>query len=328
MTDLIRRVLVATLLGVLLYSGFVIYSGYRDIQETLLEFRWLTFGFALMLSSTNYFLRFLKWEYYLDRLQVKGVRKSDSLAIFLSGFVLTISPGKVGEVFKSAVLKRTHGVASSRTAPIVVAERLTDVLAIVILITLGSLSFDGGFLWAGIGAGLVTIVLVLILWERPSLWFIAQLRARQRVARLAPKLEQAFASLRILANPAALPIPTARSVVGWGCEAYAFYLLLGGLGAECTLGLATFFYATSTLAGAVIPVPGGLGVTEAMIRGQLVGLGGTTTAVATAAMILVRFATLWWAVLVGFMALGWVQVRFPSLFKEPLEGASEPAKAR
>jgi glycosyltransferase 2 family protein len=30
-------------------------------------------------------------------------------------------------------------------------------------------------------------------------------------------------------------------------------------------------------------------------------------------MLLIRFATLWWAVLVGFVALGFLKLRFPGL---------------
>jgi uncharacterized membrane protein YbhN (UPF0104 family) len=73
--------------------------------------------------------------------------------------------------------------------------------------------------------------------------------------------------------------------------------------------LSVFFYETASLAGALIPVPGGLGIVEGMLREQLVVLGGVPTAVATSSMILVRFATLWWAVLVGFMALGLLRRR-------------------
>jgi uncharacterized membrane protein YbhN (UPF0104 family) len=73
-----------------------------------------------------------------------------------------------------------------------------------------------------------------------------------------------------------------------------------------------FFYATATLAGALVPVPGGLGVTEAIIHRQLVSIAGAPEPVAAASMILIRLATLWWAVLVGCCALGWLRVRFPT----------------
>jgi uncharacterized membrane protein YbhN (UPF0104 family) len=75
--------------------------------------------------------------------------------------------------------------------------------------------------------------------------------------------------------------------------------------------VAVFFYSTATLAGALIPVPGGLGVAEGMIQEQLVRLGNVGQGDATASMILVRFATLWWAVAVGFGALAVLRMRFP-----------------
>jgi uncharacterized protein (TIRG00374 family) len=105
--------------------------------------------------------------------------------------------------------------------------------------------------------------------------------------------------------------PALLSLAGWGAEGLALYVLLVGFGAKCSLALAVFFYATATLAGALIPVPGGLGVTEGMLQQQLVHLGGVATGSATASMILCRVATLWWAVLVGFCALAVLRSRYP-----------------
>jgi len=48
-----------------------------------------------------------------------------------------------------------------------------------------------------------------------------------------------------------------------------------------------------------------------MIKGQLVQVAQVASGPATAAMMLVRFATLWWAVVVGFGALFVLRLRFP-----------------
>jgi glycosyltransferase 2 family protein len=313
----LRHFVVLLLIGVALYGLFVLYAGYREIELSLSSFRWTSFGVALLLATLNYALRFLKWEYYLGRLEVRGVAKYDSLLIFLSGFVLTITPGKVGEVFKSAVLAQTHGVPAARTAPIVVAERLTDVIGVVLLIAIGSSGFEGGLPWAGAGAAGVLFGMLLILWPTPMLAFIHWLeRRRGRLGALAPKLLVAYESLQIIATPAALIWPTILSVLAWGAEGVALYVLLLGFGSDVPLPLAVFFYTTATLAGAIIPVPGGLGVTETMIQEQLVRLGAVSQGAATASMILVRFATLWWAVAVGFIALGTLRSRFPALLQE------------
>jgi glycosyltransferase 2 family protein len=309
-----RRLIWALLIGVALYGAFVLYAGYREIDASLHAFRWAAFAAALGLATLNYLLRFLKWEYYLARLGIRGVDKVDSLLIFLSGFVLTVTPGKVGEVFKSAVLAQTHGVPAARTAPIIVAERLTDVIGVVVLIAIGSAGFSGGLPWAAAGTVAVLIGLVLILWDAPLVTLIAWLEQRPgKLAALAPKLTEAHASLKIIASPAALLWPTLLSIVAWGAEGVALYVVLLGFSAQVGLMLSVFFYTTATLAGAIIPVPGGLGVTEAMIQEQLVHLGGVEQAAATSSMILVRFATLWWAVAVGFAALFWLRLRYPVL---------------
>jgi len=310
------RILVALLLAVIVYGGFVFYTGYEELRHALGEFRWAAFAGALCLSTFNYGLRFLKWEFYLSRLRVRGVPKWESLLIFLSGFVLTITPGKVGEVFKSAVLQETHGVSLARTAPIVIAERLTDVIAIVFLVVVGSLGFNGGMFWAFLGAAAVAAVFLLILWPAPVQALIAFLRTRTgSLGSIGPKIETAYTSLRILAGPSALIVPTLLSIVGWGAEGVALWLLLDGFGEAPALSLALFFYATATLAGALIPVPGGLGVTEAMFQSQLVELGGVPHGPATASMLMIRFATLWWAVIVGFIAIALLRLRYPSLLR-------------
>jgi uncharacterized protein (TIRG00374 family) len=316
----LRRLMLAMLAAVVLYGLFVAYTGWHKIANSVTSFSWGAFAAALALASLNYGLRFAKWEYYLARLGVRGIKKSDSLLVFLSGFVLTVTPGKVGEVFKSAVLAETHGVPAARTAPIVVAERLTDVIGVIALIVAGSAGFEGGLPWAATGTALVAIGMLLILWTPPILWLIARVEHGPARARsLAPKLREAFSSLRVLASPFALLWPTLLSVIGWGCEGFALDLILRGFGASVATALAIFFYATATLAGAIIPVPGGLGVVEAMIQEQLVHLGGVDAGDATASMILIRFATLWWAVLVGFAALAILKTRFPRLLSDNVE---------
>lgn len=307
----LRRLLGVSLLGILLYGGVVAFSGYRQIHAILSAFRWSAFVLALALASSNYVLRFAKWQYYLQRLGIVHVPRAHSALVFLSGFVLTITPGKLGEVFKSAVLFRTHGVPIDRTAPIVLAERLTDVMAIVVLVVLGSLGFRGGTYWAAFGAGAVALVLLFVLWEPPARCLVRVMAGRPRLARFAPSFSRAYDSLRIVASPSALGWPVLLSTLGWGLEGLALHVLLQGFDQNPVWAFSLFFYATSTLAGALIPVPGGLGVTEAMIHEQLVHVGGAPEPVATACMILIRLATLWWAVLVGFAALGLLRVMFP-----------------
>ncbi|HEY6081567.1 MAG TPA: lysylphosphatidylglycerol synthase transmembrane domain-containing protein [Polyangiaceae bacterium] len=327
LTGLVRRVLLVTLLGVVLYGLFVVYTGLQEMGSTLARFHVSALFAALGLACFNYGLRFAKWQYYLKRLGIAGIPLWDSLLVFLTGFVLTITPGKVGEVFKSAVLFKTHGVPVARTAPIVIADRLTDVIGIVTLIVIGGATFPGGLPWALAGAVAVAAGLVLISWQAPALWLCAHLEQRRgKLGAIVPKLREALISLRIVASPGALLVPSLLSVVGWGAEGLALYTLLCGFEQHVPLLLAVLFYATATLAGALVPIPGGLGLVEGMLRQALLHLGGVEQGAATASMILVRLATLWWAVLVGFIALFLLRLRFPAALSGDVAANAQGAR--
>ncbi len=315
----IRRVMMAMLLGVVVYGGFAVYSGLGKLGGELARFEWWAFGAACTLAFGSYITRWFKWEFYLARLGIRGVPKTDSLYVYLSGFVLTVTPGKVGEVFKSLLLQETHGVPVARTAPIVIAERLTDVIGVVVLVALGSAGLSGGLFWAGLGATAVVVLLAIVSSRRLSHAIIAMIeKLPGAFQRIGPKLHEAYDSLSTLLKPSNLLFPAVLSIFAWSLECVSLWVVLRGFGQTTPLGLATFFYATSTLAGALVPVPGGLGVTETSLQGQMHELGHVPPAVSTGAMILVRFATLWFAVIIGFCALSLLRRRHPYL----LGGAS------
>ncbi len=314
MNRLARRVLSVMLLGVCLYGALVVYRDTSAISAVLARYAWSTFALACALAFGNYMLRFLKWEYYLARLDIRGIPKLDSLLVFLSGFVLTITPGKVGEVFKSVILFQLKKIPIERTAPIVIAERVTDLIGIIAIITIGSSSFQGGLIWAGFGAATVAALLVFIAFPRVSTPFLKLLPRLPGPLgrfgeRLGPKIDEALHGLRAIVAPAQLVWPTLLSIVAWSLEGIGLWVILRGFGEISSIARTMFFYSTATLAGALVPVPGGLGVTEKLLEEQMARLGGIPAATATASMILVRFATLWFAVAVGFAALGLLRAR-------------------
>lgn len=302
---LVRRVVLVAAAAVVLYGAFIAFRGAQTMQDRLADFRWSALALALALSLGNYGLRFLKWEYYLKALDVRGVALRDSLLIFLSGFVLTVTPAKLGEAFKSLLLEEYYEVSISRSAPIVIAERLTDLIGVIALVAIGSTALPFGIVWAAAGGALAVGVLVLVRSRWVADWFLRPAAASDRTlgARIRSRLAEAWVSLRVVTGPGRLMVPTLLSILAWSLECLGLYVLVLGFDVEVQATVAMFTYATATLAGAVVPVPGGLGVVEAILEQGLVNLGHIETATATASMLLARLATLWFAVALGFVAL-------------------------
>ncbi|HEX8108569.1 MAG TPA: lysylphosphatidylglycerol synthase domain-containing protein, partial [Kofleriaceae bacterium] len=108
----------------------------RALPARLGGFRWSAFAAALGLALGNYTIRCVRWALYLRRQAVR-VPPSVSALVFGAGMSLSITPGKVGDLIKSYLLRELRGVPATRTAPIVIAERVTDLVALLVLAVAG-----------------------------------------------------------------------------------------------------------------------------------------------------------------------------------------------
>lgn len=266
------------------------------------DVRYLVVG--LTLTSANYVLRFVRWQRYLALIDVV-VPTRDSARIFVAGFVMSISPGKLGEVLKSALLRDQHGIPVAHTAPIVLAERLTDLLALIVLVALAGSTEPDGLPIALAGAALVAMVLVPLVSPGIAESLLGLAERLPRVSAIAPKLRDAHASSRKLLAGRALVMGTLLAVCSWSLECTATYVIVRGFdGASLTPMAATFCYAAPTILGALSMLPGGLIATEASMASLFARLGtGISPAIASGTTLLVRLATLWWAVGLGWVAL-------------------------
>jgi uncharacterized protein (TIRG00374 family) len=264
--------------------------------EALGRFHWRLGPLIVLAVVANWSLRFAKWHFYLRCLHV-SLRWRPSLRVFLAGFTMAISPGKLGEVLKAVLVRNLVGTPVSLTASIVMAERLTDVAGLVALGGLGVTALPRGPLLLG-GIALVLVAAVVVL-RTPS---VGRRARRLLPGRLVEPVRLFVHSGRALLSTRALAVSLALSVVSWFFECLAFALILDGLGIVLPLRVATFVYAFASLAGAVSMLPGGLGVAEGSLTGLLAGLG-TPLPEAAAATLLVRGATLWLAVALGVVAL-------------------------
>jgi len=300
-----RKLMLAALFGGVVFAGLALYGDVSKLREAASGFAPSAVAMAFVLAAGNYVLRVVRWQYYLQCIGVK-LPWTPSALIFLSGFVMSVTPGKVGEVFKSLLLKESYGVSIVRSGPIVIAERVTDLIALVLLTALGSLAFEHGTLIAAAGAVLVGGIVLVLAYRPLGEWVLNQGERIRPIARVVHKLHAAYESLLTMLRPGPLWIGTLLAVLAWGLECGSLYCIVHGFdGLRLSWDASVFAYAASTIAGALAMLPGGLGVTEAGMTGLLQKLGGAgmTKEVATAATILTRIATLWFAVGIGMLAL-------------------------
>lgn len=296
------RALVGSVLAAAgVYLAAVLWSGLDEVRMAVVAIGAGGLTLALSLSLLNYGLRFLRWQFYLGR---SGRRPPPgaSLAVYLAGFTLTTTPAKAGEAVRALFL-RDYGVTYRRTLGALMAERLTDLLAVTALSLLG--------LWVYEPARVLLVPMVLglggvIVLLRSRSWL---LRLRRRLGRARGRFAVATTMLADIVLDAGRCFTTPALIWGltlgllaWAAEGFALYLFLSLAGSPLTAAESQFVYAFSLLVGAVSFIPGGLGSTELTMT-ALLTWRGVDPGTAIAVTVLLRLATLWFAVLVGGLAL-------------------------
>jgi len=282
----LRGIVLVAALAAVVALGLGLYADFGRLGEELASFRWELFPLALALTALNYLLRFWRWQRYLARLEIE-VPTGRSFAIFVAGLSGTITPAKLGEVLKCALLKRSFGVPVRRSVPIVLAERVTDASGVVVLAVA-----------AGAGANRWPL-LVLALAGVVAIVFVVRSPLLERFSRLgeAPEAARALLETRLLLGM------TALSAVSWFFECLAAYVCVRGLRLDLSLVDTVVVFSLGSLAGALSFLPGGLGVAEGSMTGLIQVLGDVPKAAAVAATVLIRLATLWFAVALGLVGL-------------------------
>ncbi|MEE8388674.1 MAG: lysylphosphatidylglycerol synthase transmembrane domain-containing protein [Acidiferrobacterales bacterium] len=284
------------------YLAVSMWSGWREVIGAASRIGLTGITIALILSLINYGLRFVRWHYYLGLLG-HPVPVASNLRIYLTGFALTTTPGKAGEMIRSVFLAPL-GVSYSKSLAAFFSERLSDLIAVLAIAMIGIASYPQGrpvfyFLVASAMAVLFTIHRHS--WLNRIKHYIDDKfsgRARNAVVGL---VDIALHS-RQLYRWTPLFSGLLLGFIAWWAEAYAFHLMIGWMGLQIPLSVAVFIYAFSMIIGAVSFLPGGLGGVEVAMVALLV-LNRVPAAEAVALTILIRITTLWFAVVIGLGVL-------------------------
>lgn len=299
-----HRLSLGILFGFLVMLALTLVGDIRQVSDRVLSFRWSLYPLVILLTLFNYLLRFFKWHYYLGLIGVSDLSLLESARLFVAGFPLAVTPGKVGEALKGVWLKRATGVPMARGVSVVLAERISDGLAVLILSTLGVIAYPQ--YWPGFAiilGGLLTIIVISQI--RPLALALLDFGERiPLVKRFIQPLREFYEGSFTLFRPKASLVAVGLGTISWLGEGIGFYIILLGLGVSSgweTLSIAVFVLAFSTVIGAVSALPGGLGAAEASIAGMLTLLLGLNGDIAAAATLLIRFATLWFGVTLGLV---------------------------
>lgn len=274
-----------------------IYANFGNLLSALEQFNWIFLPVMIILVTLAYFVRFIKWNFFLKNVGVDLPLK-ENLFVFFSGLSMTITPAKAGEIWKGWLIKEINGEKLSKTVPIVIIDRVTDVIGLVILSFLGILFYKSGIYVLIILIILFAVFVVAIKSERISDRLISLLEGR--ASKYSIDIKEAHVTFKKSIESKYLIGMSLLAILAWFLECLSIFFVIQGFGESINLVLSVFLYSFSTLLGALSFIPGGLGVAEASLSGFLV-LFGLSSSIAVGAALIMRFGTLWYGAILGFL---------------------------
>ncbi|MHB8580751.1 MAG: lysylphosphatidylglycerol synthase transmembrane domain-containing protein, partial [Ignavibacteriaceae bacterium] len=303
-----KKILFSLAAAGILYLGFTFYANIDKLAVVFGTFNWFLIPLLSFLSLLNYFLRFLKWDYYLSIVKVK-IKKIDSFFIFMSNLIMAVTPGKMGELLKSYLVKEISGTPVSKTFPIIFVERITDFVSLIFITLVGAYLYNFGREII-VGVGIFFLLICVILSNKKIALPIIQLLEKVKfLEKHLKNIQNAYESSYSMLQPLPLLYMTLLGIFSWSLECFAYYLILINFHLQVSFLWAAFSYGFAIIVGALSMLPGGLGITEGSLTFMLIRKN-ISKDIAVASTFIIRAVTLWFAVLVGIISVTIYQNRY------------------
>lgn len=318
-----NRIVIGLMLALVIYVALLLLvDNQGQITESVVEafqgFPWAILIVLVLLQIVAGVSRFLVWTYYLGVIGARDkISTADSAIIFVFGFTMVVSPGKAAELLKSVFLKMKTGVPIARSAPVVIAERLVDGLAVIIILTFvllvaGSQIELGEYLNLSRAIAFSSVLflgfcLVAVQIAPLAYFMLGIVRRIPLIRRLHGWLTDLYESSREVFKLRHVLTTTLLGLGIYLSSAVSMVTILAAFNIPVTPTLALqamFMVGVTSAIGALSFIPNGAGITEFSNVAILMAIvapthPAMTLGVATAASLLQGFFYKWFRVLVG-----------------------------
>ena len=298
-----KKSLLLGILGIIaIYAIILIAFDVNIISEKINDFDFQYLPFIIPLIPLTWGVLFLRWNLLLKNSAI-DIPLKDNFMIFISGFALGVTPGKVGELIKAQLLKNKFNIPRSKTAPLVIVERFYDFFAIAIISLFGILVFEYSiYIFTILAIGII-IFLTITSSEKLFLKFLQKIEKIKFLRNFSSELPKSFTIIQKSTRGKIFPLSIILSVIFWILDSIIAYLTLLAFGIDIIdYFVLMSIYTSSIILGVISFLPLGIGVVEGSLVGFL-SLNGIEFPLATAIVVFIRFFTRWIGVMAGFLGL-------------------------
>ncbi len=292
-----KNIFISVVVTILIYLVLSLFVDIKSVIHAFTSFKWQYSAFILSLIFFTFLLKFLKWQYYLRFMSIE-INKSDSFIIFMSSLAFSFSPGKMGDLVKSYMMKELKGISTKKTIPIIFAERMTEIFSLIVLVILGLEYVNVGIFIPILTFFVFALLLFLILNQR-TINIILRIFGKIRfIQKYIEPINISINNSKELFRPKPFILMMLLSISIWIVESFAFYLILVSFDLNIAVLWSFFTYLFSVFIGSISFLPAGLGITDGSIT-FLLSNNGISKDISVGIALLMRIATLWFPIIIG-----------------------------
>ena len=305
-----NRLILILIAVVAIYAIFLFISDYNIISEKISNFKINYLPLILLLVSASWVPLIIKWHFLLKNCEI-DIPLTKSILVFLSGTAFEITPGQIGALMKSQILKTIYNIPRTKTVPIVLVEKVYDLIGAILASIIGIIIL-GVYPYLIVIAILVLAVIFFFMYYRPaSELFFKRITKLKFFSKYIENISESYKIVQKSTNVKVATVCILLAVTYWFIISAAAYYILIGFDINILDYLKVLaIYVTSILLGAISFIPAGIGITEGTLAGLLTleGIGVSTALILS---VMIRILTLWYSVGVGFIALKFTGVLSP-----------------
>lgn len=283
------------------YISFILYSDITKVSIIFLNLQPIFIPPILI----SWFLALLilskRQQFLLEKIGVK-IPFKDSFSLYFAGLSMTATPGGAGELIKAHYLKKRTGQQRSKTMPVFLIERVLDFLGIssVLVLTLFFYQLLVAEILVAISLALIFLFFLLLRNSHYLVRFFDKFQRIKIIKNIPYSSDEFLHSSALLCNKKTVFQSWVITLASNFFVVIAIFLAFLSFDIQFDYILTTQLTLTSILFGALSFLPGGIGITEASLVGLLVERN-IELAYATGLVIFIRFSTIWFATILGFI---------------------------
>ena len=297
-----NRLILVLVAVVGVYAIFLLISDFSIISEKISNFKINYLPLILFLVSAGLVPLIIKWHFLLKNCEI-DIPLTKSIAVFLSGLAFEITPGQIGVLMKSQILKTSFNISHTKTVPIVMVEKVYDLIGAILASIIGIIILGMDLYLIIIAILVLTIVFFIIYYRPASKLFLKRITKTKFFSKYVENISEFDKIVQKSTSVKIATICILLAVTYWFIISTAVYYTLIAFDINIIDYLKVLaIYATSALLGAVSFIPGGVGIAEGTIAGLLT-LEGIDISVALVLSVVIRIFTFWFVVIIGFISL-------------------------